>query len=106
MDDKPIEDQQKVWLLANRRLLQNENIPILNILDLLVDGKVLDPRLDDYQNIFYTETPRGKIGALVDVLLTKLPGSFPIFVAALKTLCPHSLEKCTDPPRGVSAVRF
>ena len=98
MDDKPIGDQQKVWLLANRRLLQNENIPILNILDLLVDGKVLDPRLDDYQNIFYTETPRGKIGALVDVLLTKPPGSFPIFVAALKTLCPHSLEKCTDPP--------
>ena len=98
MDDKPIEDQQKVWLLANRRLLQNENIPIVNILDLLVDGKVLDPRLDDYQNIFYTETPRGKIGALVDVLLTKPPGNFPIFVAALKTLCPHSLEKCTDPP--------
>ena len=99
LDDKPIEDQQKVdWLLANRRLLQNENIPILNILDLLVDGKVLDPRLDDYQDIFYTETPRGKIRALVDVLLTKPPGSFPIFVAALKTLCPHSLEKCIDPP--------
>ena len=94
MEDKPIEDQQKVWLLANRRLLQNENIPILNILDLLVDGKVLDPRLEDYQNIYYAqETPRGKIGALVDVLLTKPPGSFPIFVAALKTLCPHSLQK-------------
>ena len=98
MDDKPIEDQQKIWLLANRKLLQNENIPIENILDLLVDGKVLDPRLDDFQNIFYTETPRGKIRALVDVLLTKPPGSFPIFVAALKTLCPHTLAKCTDPP--------
>ena len=98
MDDKPIEDQQKVWLLANRKLLQNENIPIENILDLLVDGKVLDPRLDDFQNIFYTETPRGKIRALVDVLLTKPPESFPIFVAALKTLCPHTLAKCTDPP--------
>ena len=102
MDDKPIEDKQKVWILANRRLLQNENIPILNILDFLVDGKVLDPRLDDYQDIFYTETPRGKIRALVDVLLTKPPGSFPIFVAALKTsfliLSPHSLEKCIDPP--------
>ena len=98
MDDKPIEDQQKVWLLANRKRLQNENIPIENILDLLVDGKVLDPRLDDFQNIFYSETPRGKIRALVDVLLTKPPESFPIFVAALKTLCPHTLAKCTDPP--------
>ena len=98
MDDKPIEGQQKVWLLANRKRLQNENIPIENILDLLVDGKVLDPRLDDFQNIFYTETPRGKIRALVDVLLTKPPESFPIFVAALKTLCPHTLAKCTDPP--------
>ena len=98
MDDKPIEDQQNVWLLANRKRLQNENIPIENILDLLVDGKVLDPRLDDFQNIVYTETPRGKIRALVDVLLTKPPECFPVFVAALKTLCPHTLAKCTDPP--------
>ena len=90
-------DKQLAWLRANRMLIINSQIPVEDIVDVLVSEHVFYTTHDDYQTIKFQATPAGKTRELLDALPSKSQAAFSAFINALERFCPHVLERCVAP---------
>ena len=94
-------EEEKDWLLVNRRTLVEANVPALDLLDILVTAKVFLSTRDDYQVIMAETTLVGQIRKLLDALFSKSRADFHVFCEALKKLCPQVLKACTCRPADI-----